>query len=84
MSWENAYAARIDENDIVQQVIVIPFCNDDDGKVTAYCNGIGLEGTWLDCSWLGARRGAFPGKGWSYDSAGDRFVAPVVEAIEEA
>ena len=34
MAYENAHAAKI-ENGIVTQVIVIPFMDDDDAKVTA-------------------------------------------------
>jgi len=71
----NAHAARI-EDGIVREVIVIPYCNDDDAKVTAYCNGIGLAGTWLDTSYLGARRGKYAGIGDRYDADLDEFVSP--------
>ena len=70
-----AHAARID-NGIVRQVIVIPYCNDDDAEITDYCNGIGLAGTWIDTSYLGARRGKFAGIGDRYDEALDEFVPP--------
>lgn len=83
MSWQNAYAAKVDYNNIVTQVIVIPFSDDDDEKVTEYCNGIGLDGNWLDCSWLGARRGSFPSIGYTYDVELDKFVAPPLELSEE-
>ena len=72
---ENAHAARIDDG-IVRQVIVIPYCNDDDAEITAYCNGIGLSGTWIDTSYVGARRGKFAGVGDRYDEATDTFVSP--------
>jgi len=72
---DNAHAARIDDG-IVREVIVIPFMDDDDAKVTEYCNGIGLEGTWLDCSYLGARRGCYPGVGFRYDADLDEYVSP--------
>jgi len=81
MTYHNAHAARI-ENGIVRQVIVIPYCNDDDAEVTAYCNDIGLAGTWLDCSYLGARRGRYPGIGFTYDEATDEFVPPGWEYID--
>jgi hypothetical protein len=74
--YENAHAARIDDDNIVREVIVIPYMDDDDAKVTEYCNGIGLAGTWLDCSYLGARRGCYPGVGFRYDADLDEFVAP--------
>ena len=73
---ENAHAALIDGNSIVQQVIVIPYCNDDDAEITAYCNGIGLPGTWIDTSYLGARRGKYAGIGDTYDADLDEFIAP--------
>tara|TARA_A100001388_G_scaffold128927_2_gene95459 strand:- start:10080 stop:10337 length:258 start_codon:yes stop_codon:yes gene_type:complete len=79
---ENAHAARV-EDGIVREVIVIPYCNDNDSEITAYCNGIGLPGTWLDTSYLGARRGRYAGIGFTYDAAADEFVAPVVEEVEE-
>lgn len=76
MAYENAHAAKI-ENGIVTQVIVIPFMDDDDAKVTAYCNSIGLDGTWVDTSYLGSRRGKYAGIGDTWD--GENFIAPVVE-----
>jgi len=76
MTYANAHAARIDEDSIVREVIVIPYCNDDDAEITAYCNGIGLPGTWLDTSYLGARRGKYAAVGDRYDAALDEFVSP--------
>jgi hypothetical protein len=73
---ENAHAARIDDDNIVREVIVIPYCNDDDAEITAYCNSIGLAGTWLDTSYIGARRGKYAGVGDTYDADLDEFVAP--------
>lgn len=80
---ENAHAARIDDSDIVREVIVIPYCNDNDTEVTAYCNGIGLTGTWLDTSYIGARRGKYAGTGDTYDADLDEFVAPAAPEVEE-
>jgi hypothetical protein len=76
MPYENAFAARIDEDGIVREVIVIPYMDDDDAKVTEYCNSIGLTGTWLDTSYIGARRGKYAGIGDRYDADLDEFVAP--------
>jgi hypothetical protein len=76
MASQNAHAAKV-ENGIVREVIVIPRQeNDDDALVTAYCNGIGLPGTWLDTSYLGARRGKYAGSGDRYDAELDEFVSP--------
>ena len=83
MASENAHAARI-EDGIVREVIVIPRQEDDrDDLVTAYCNSHGIPGTWIDTSYVGARRGCYAGVGYSYDSVNDVFVAPVVEVPEE-
>jgi len=85
MAYHNAHAARI-EDGIVREVIVIPRQEDDrDDLVTAYCNSIGLAGTWIDTSYVGARRGTYAGIGFTYDSENDVFVAPAVaeEAVEE-
>jgi len=76
MASQNAHAAKV-ENGIVTQVIVIPRQeDDDDALITAYCNGIGLPGTWLDTSYLGARRGKYAGIGDRYDAELDEFVSP--------
>ena len=81
MTYHNAHAARI-EDGIVREVIVVPYLDDDDATVTEYCNAIGLPGTWLDCSYLGSRRGKYPGIGDRYDSELDVFVSPVIEDSE--
>jgi hypothetical protein len=75
MASENAHAARI-EDGIVREVIVIPYMDDDDAKVTQYCNSIGLTGVWKDTSYLGARRGKYAGIGDTYDAELDEYVAP--------
>jgi hypothetical protein len=75
MTYHNAHAARI-HDDIVQDVIVIPYMDDDDAKITEYCNDRGKEGTWLDCSFLGARRGRYPGIGYRYIQEIDQFIPP--------
>jgi hypothetical protein len=83
MTYHNAHAARI-ENNIVREVIVIPFMDDNDEKVTDYCNGIGLAGTWIDTSYTGSRRGKYAGQGDTYDPDLDEFIAPTQPTIEEA
>ena len=75
MTYVNAHAALI-EDGIVRNVIVIPFMDDDDAKVTAYCNSIGLAGTWVDTSYLGSRRGKYAGLGDSYNEELNEFVSP--------
>ncbi len=78
MASDNAHAAQV-ENGVVREVIVIPYCDDDDTKVTAYCNSLGLTGTWLDTSYLGARRGNYAGIGFTYDEDRDAFIPPKPE-----
>ena len=82
MAYQNSHAARIDDNKTVRQVIVIPFLDDDDEKITAYCNSIGLPGTWIDTSYVGARRGKYAGIGDHYDAETDTFVSPSSEVSE--
>jgi len=76
MTYTNAHAARIDEDSIVREVIVIPYMDDDDAEVTAYCNGIGLPGTWMDTSYTGARRGKYAALGDHYDPETDTYTTP--------
>ena len=75
MASATAYAALVAESMVIN-VIVIPYLDDDDATITAWCNNIGLEGDWLDCSYLGARRGCYPGIGYTYDPVADVFVPP--------
>jgi len=80
VAYYNAHAALINDNNVVEKVIVIPYCNDNDAEITAYCNGIGLPGTWIDTSYLGARRGRYAGVGMRYDADLDEFVShPLAE-----
>jgi hypothetical protein len=83
MTYHNAHAARISEDNVVREILVIPYLDDDDAKITEYLNGIGLAGTWLDCSYLGARRGVYPGVGFRYDADLDEFVPPAAPEIVE-
>jgi len=76
MTYHNAHAALIDENNIVQEVIVIPYMDDKDTKITEYCNGIGLSGKWLDTSYQGSRRKRYARIGYIYDEMRDAFIPP--------
>lgn len=45
---------------------------------------LGIPGNWLQCSYSGSFRGAYPGPGWTYDASLDEFIAPPTpEPIEE-
>lgn len=82
MTYDNAHAARVDDDGIVREVIVIPYMDDDDEKITAYCNRIGLEGVWRDTSYVGSRRGKYAGIGDRYDAELDEYVSPVASEPE--
>jgi hypothetical protein len=60
MTYHNAHAALIDDSGVV--------------KITEYCNSIGLEGRWIDCSYRGSRRGEYPSVGDTYDSVNNVFI----------
>jgi hypothetical protein len=85
-----AHFARIDSDNKVQEVIVVnnDVVTDENGDEQeavgqAFIASLGMEGTWLQCSYSGSIRGRFPGFGFTYDAELDEFVAPVVEAPEE-
>jgi hypothetical protein len=40
------------------------------------------EGQWVQCSYHGSIRGAYPGIGWTYDPDADAFVSPQVTEPE--
>ena len=83
MTYHNAHAARIDEDKIVREVIVIPYMDDDDDKITAYCNSIGLAERWIDTSYTGSRRGKYAGIGDRYDADLDEFISPQADEPAE-
>jgi len=71
-----AHAALI-EDGVVEEVIVVPHLDNDDAKITAYCNSIGLSGTWVDTSYTGSRRGKYASVGDTFVDG--QFVSPEVE-----
>jgi hypothetical protein len=73
--WENAYAAKINDEGFVEQVMAIPYCNDDDAEITAYCNENGMMGTWIDTSFKGTRRGKYAATGDLWD--GTNFISQI-------
>lgn len=86
-----AHFAEIDENGNVLQIHTIKNSDIDGGDFPeseplgqALQADLGIPGTWLQCSYSGSFRGAYPGRGWTYDAELDEFVAPpVLEPIEE-
>ena len=83
-----AHFARIDEYDIVREVIVISNADCGGGDFPAsepvgqaFINGphphaLALDGDWRQTSYSGSFRGYFAGLGFSYDAALDIFVPP--------
>jgi hypothetical protein len=80
-AWIRAHAAKINDQGYVQQVIVIPYCNDNDEEITIYCNENGLEGTWIDTSYKGSRRGKYAGLGDLWDGTNFISQAPDVDSV---
>ena len=81
-----AHAAKIDENGIVREVLVVD--NDklfDGGKFTTkgekslntYLHGCGLDGDWKLTSYNNKFRGRYAGQGFTYDPDIDEFIAPI-------
>lgn len=80
-----AHAAKLNNDNIVEQVIVIPDNLDEtesDTAVQAYCNSIGLAGTWIRTSYNASIRGKYAGIGDKYDPELDEFVSPVPSPAE--
>jgi hypothetical protein len=78
-----AHFARIDESNTVLEVQVIKNVDIDGGNFPdseplgqAFQASLGLDGTWLQCSYSGSFRGAYPGIGWTYHATIDQFIPP--------
>jgi hypothetical protein len=79
-----AHFARIDSDNEVQQIIVVENDvimdengNEQEALGQAFIASLGLEGTWLQCSYNGNIRGVYPGRGFIYNAELDVFEAPV-------
>jgi len=77
-----AHFAKIDENSIVTDVVVIDNSQEHRGQefLSEDCN---LGGTWIQTSYNGNIRGKFAGIGDIYDPINDVFLAPAVEESNE-
>ena len=64
-----AHFAEIDSNGIVQQVIVAE-------KDFINSGTVGDEFNWIQCSYSGSFRKAFPNAGWKWDKTNEVFTAP--------
>jgi hypothetical protein len=77
-----AHFAKIDENNVVIQVVVV------DNKDTADASGVEKEhigaaflerllgGTWKQTSYNGNKRKNYAGMGYTFDAARDAFIPP--------
>lgn len=75
--------ARIDEANIVREVIVVANAAMDDQPFPeseplgqAMLVESGFIGTWLQCSYSSSFRGCYPASGYCYDPVADVFVPP--------
>jgi hypothetical protein len=82
-----AHFAKINNN-IVSEVIVVS--NSDCGEVEfpesepigqTFLASIGLDGEWLQTSYNANFRGVYASIGFTYDSALDEFVAPLIPEL---
>jgi hypothetical protein len=75
-----AHFARIDDDNIVTEVVVVANEIEDRGE-EFLSQDLGLGGRWVQTSYNNNFRGTFAAIGYSYDEANDVFVAPVTEEI---
>ena len=86
-----AHFARLDNNNIVRQVIVIsddvapdPAPDNEQQGQAFIADVLGLSGTWLQTSYNGNFRGVYAGVGYTYDPDLDEFVSPPEPSDPEA
>lgn len=85
-----AHFAKLDENNIVTQVIVVDNenCLDQDGIESetvgiAYCQSLfGVDTSWVQTSYNSNIRGKYAGIGDTYDITSDTFVSPETPPVE--
>ena len=87
-----AHAAKVDNNGIVREVIVInnsdlpdggEFTPEVEAAANEYLHSLGLLGTWRLTSYNGNFRGVYAGIGFTYDPTLDEFVSPVEPEVVE-
>lgn len=83
-----AHFARIEDGTVTE---VIAIANDaiDGGTFPAsepigqaFIASLGLTGDWLQCSYSGSFRSAYPGPGFTYDATVDAFIPPPLPSAE--
>lgn len=84
-----AHFARIDENNIVQEVLVVPDEQQHRGEEFLSVD-LGLGGRWIQTSYNNNIRKVFAGLGYSYNEELDIFLAPkpypswVIDPVEQS
>jgi hypothetical protein len=73
--YNMAHFARIDENNIVQEVLVVDNSLEHRGE-DFLANELGLGGRWIQTSYNGNFRKQYAGYGFTYDETKDIFVSP--------
>ena len=78
-----AHFAKIDTDNIVEQVIVVANSDCGGGEFPeseplgqAFIASLGIEGEWLQTSYHANFRGAYAGIAFTYDVELDEFIAP--------
>jgi len=75
-----AHFAKVDDNNIVVDVLVVPDSEEHRGQ--EYLNGLGLAGRWIQTSYNWRVRGRFAALGWPYDEENDVFTGPPLRVEE--
>jgi hypothetical protein len=81
-----AHFAKLDANNVVEQVIVVNNAElmeggeESEAKGIAFCKSLfGADTRWVQTSYNASFRGLYAGIGYTYDAANDVFVAPTSE-----
>lgn len=70
-----AHFAQIDNNNVVQQILVVP--DEQQHRGNDYLSiDLGLSGTWIQTSYNGSIRKMFAGIGYTYNQELDIFLPP--------
>ena len=85
-----AHFAQVDDYQIVRNVIVVNNSDcaggdypDSEPIGQAFIASIGIEGEWLQTSYIGSIRGQYACQGMTYDPTLDEFVSPVETEVVE-
>lgn len=70
-----AHFAKIDENNIVQEVLIVDNSQEHRGQ-EFLANDLGLGGRWIQTSYNSNFRKQYAGIGYYYDETKDIFVSP--------